>query len=152
MKKKSFIIVLIVFIVMFSAVSCKKNNPVIPPTADFSIVIQAAGQTVLVSGIIVGANYLVKATIKEIAGVGAQILTVKTTFADSYGNTDVFSDTGGEVFPGGYISGKTQVIGTVSVYIGAAHLAAAKTVQMTIEFLDDNAHHITKTVQASVQW
>ena len=149
-KKAKLIVFIIAFIVILTSISCKKDK--IIPTADFSITLQAAGAVRYLGGIIVGADYLVKATVKEITGVGAQILTVKTVFIDGYGNTDTFNNTGGEVFNGGYIAANNQIIGTVSVYIGAAHLAAAKTVQMTIEFLDDNAHHIIKTAQANVQW
>jgi hypothetical protein len=145
------IIVLLSLAILLGAVSCKKEK-IIPPTADFSIIIQASGQLVYSYGVLIGANYLVKVTLKELSGVGAQILTVKTTFVDVYGNTDVFNSSGGEVFSGGYIAGRSQNIGVVKSYIGVLVLAKVKTVQMTIEFLDDNAHHITKTVQASVQW
>lgn len=149
-KIELLLVVLVAFVVLFTTASCKKNK--ILPTADFSITLQAAGREVYSYGVFVGANYLVKATVREVSGVGAQILTVKTTFVDIYGNTDVFNNSGGEVFPGGYVAGKNQIIGVVETYIGALVLAKAKTVQMSIEFLDDNAHHITKTVQASVYW
>ncbi len=88
-------------IVGFSSISCKKDNPVAPPpTADFNITLQAVGHLVYSSGIIIGVNYLVKATLKELTGVGAQILSVKTTFVDSYGNSYTFNYTGVEFFFG----------------------------------------------------
>ena len=152
MKKKSFIIVLIVFIVMFSAVSCKKNNPVIPPTAGFSIMLQAQGSYIYTLGVPVAAHYDLNLKLKETNGVGAQILSVKTIYADNAGYTVEFNQSAAEIFGTAYISPNQEINKGIWAEILGTRLAEAKTVQMTIEFLDDNAHHITRTVQASVQW
>jgi hypothetical protein len=144
------IIVLLSLAILLGAVSCKKNK--IIPTADFNLMLQAQGRYIYTLGVPTAAHYDLNLKMKEINGVGAQLLSVKTVYYDTYGHSYEFNQTPTEVLGTAYISPNQEMNKAIAANIGAALLAEAITVQMTIEFLDDNAHHITKTVQASVQW
>ncbi len=143
-------VILISLLILIGAISCKKEE--IIPTADFNLMLHAQGRYIYVLGVITGARYDLNLTIKETNGVGAQILSVKTVYIDIVGHSFEFNQSLAEILGTGYIGPNQQINPHIVSNIGAANLLEAKTVQMTIEFLDDNAHHITKTVQASVQW
>ena len=149
-KKAKLIFLIIAFIVILTSISCKKDK--IIPTASFNIMLQAQGRYIYNLGIPVAAHYDLNVKLKETNGVGAQILSVRIIFYDIYGASFEFDKSAAEIFSTGYISPNQEINANIWAEILGTKLAEAKTVQMTIEFLDDNAHHITKTAQAKVQW
>lgn len=141
--------ILISLLILIGAVSCKKEK--IIPSASFNIMLQAQGRYIYLSGIL-SAHYDLNFKLKETNGVGAQILSVKMVFYDIYGSAFEFNKSAAEIFGTAYISPNQEINRGIWAEILGTKLAEARTVQMTIEFLDDNAHHITKTIRASVQW
>ncbi len=136
-------------IILFSVfTSCKKEEK----HSDFVLTLSVRGAYVYSYGVVVGANYYVRLTIKEIAGVGADVLSVTFTIFDIYGYSKTYVKSGTEVFGTSHIYPNGTLSAENTLYLGAALLAEGTRFIVKIEFMDEEGKKITKEVETSIEW